>query len=62
MQNRVINESDDYYMFLSNKKICVSRVIPLGEEMMRLSFQDKKPFVKEHGARNVVVALWTTRY
>jgi hypothetical protein len=62
MQNRVIKSPGDYYELFLNKKIRISRIIPVGNEMMRVTFEDNKSFVNEHKASNVVIALWTTRY
>jgi hypothetical protein len=62
MQNRVIKSPDDYFKLLLDKKIRVSRIIPLGDEIIRVNFEDKKPFVHAHNASNVIIALWTTRY
>jgi hypothetical protein len=62
MQNRVIRNPADFYELILNKNIRVSQIIPVGKEMMRVTFEDKKPFVKEHNSSNVIVALWTTRY
>jgi hypothetical protein len=62
LQNRIIRNPGDYYDLVLNNKVRISRIIPLSGEMMRVTFEDKKPFINEHKASNVVVALWTTRF
>ena len=62
MQHDVISNPSDYYELLIDKKIRVSRVIPIDHEQMRISYEAKRSFISEHNAANIVVALWTTRF
>lgn len=60
MKNRVIDKPSQYYELVLDKKIRVSQVIPVSPEIVRVIYEDHKPFVSENSASNAVVALWTT--
>ena len=61
MHNEVVESPAAYYDLILNNKIRISQIVPVSKEMMRVSYEDEKAFITEHGASNVVVALWTTR-
>ena len=61
-QHVAFKNAGDFYALALNKKVHISCIIPVGNNMMRVTYEDKKPYVKEHKASNVTVALWTTRY
>jgi hypothetical protein len=60
-QNRVLKDPGDFYKLMLNKKVCVGQIIPVELFTIRVTYIDKKLFVSEHKALNVLVALWTTR-
>ena len=62
MHHKVVDSPSEFYDLVLNNKIDISQVLRVPGKMMRIVYQDKKPFVTEHGACNVVVALWTTRF
>jgi hypothetical protein len=57
----IVNSPADYYDIVFDKRNVVKQLLPVSSEIFRISYLPKKAYIEEHGASNVVVALWTTR-
>src|SRR5882724_5231883 len=51
----------DYFSLVLDKKIDIAQIMPVGEEMMRVTYREKDSYIRENACSNVVVALYTTR-
>jgi hypothetical protein len=51
----------DYFSLVLDKKIDIAQIMPVGEEMMRVTYREKDSYIRENASSNVVVALYTTR-
>ena len=52
----------DYFSLVLDKKIDIAQIMPVGEEMMRVTYKEKDSYIRENACSNVVVALYTTRF
>ena len=52
----------DYFGLVLDKKIDIAQIMPVGEEMMRVTYKEKDSYIRENACSNVVVALYTTRF
>jgi len=52
----------DYFSLVLDKKIDIAQIMPVCEEMMRVTYREKDSYIRENASSNVVVALYTTRF
>jgi hypothetical protein len=60
-KSSVLKSPTDYFSLVLDKKIDISQIMPVGEEMMRVTYREKDSYIRENSCSNVVVALYTTR-
>ncbi|KAL3072361.1 hypothetical protein niasHT_036657 [Heterodera trifolii] len=58
--NRVITKPQEFYKLILDHKVEIYAIIPLSDEVIRVSYRTKKNFIDEHSSSNIVLSLWTT--
>jgi hypothetical protein len=61
-KTEVINTPAEFFELVFNQKHEVSQIIPVSDEVVRVTYREKNDYVKENEASNIVVSLFTTRY
>ena len=57
----IVKSPSDYFALVFNQNVEIKQIMPVGQEIMRVTYQEKESMVKETNTSNVVVALCTTR-
>jgi hypothetical protein len=60
-KTELLKSPADYFSLVLDKKIDIAQIMPVGEEMMRVTYREKDSYIRENASSNVVVALYTTR-
>jgi len=59
-RSEVFTNPAEFFKRYHDRKSEIDMVLPIDANTMRLVYKEKEEFVHEHGASNVVIALWTT--
>ncbi|KAL3080193.1 hypothetical protein niasHS_013865 [Heterodera schachtii] len=59
-ENRVITKPQEFYKLALDHKVEIYAIIPLSDDVIRVSYKTKKNFVDEHSSSNIMLSLWTT--
>jgi hypothetical protein len=58
----IVNSPAAYYDVVLDKRNDIRQILPVSSEIFRITYAPRRAYIEEHGASNVVVALWTTRF
>ena len=60
-KNKVFNSACEFLDLVINPIIEIHQLLPVSQEVLRVSYADRKEYIRENSTSNIIVSLWTTR-